>query len=266
MTLLRSATRNWQSWRKAGFPDIAPRAKTSGLRRRAPENKASRMSVNRKMQIEQPKTLTEIVVERLREAIIDGHYKFGENISEDKLATAFGVSRSPVRDALNALQFTGLVTIKPKRGSFVFQPTAADVAEICDYRLMLEREALRLSMAADREGFLAALSDAVKRMRERMKAGDEIGYVRIDTEFHNLFFDFCGNSLVQNAFDLVEARIATIRTALNARFKQRREDSFDQHVAIVDGLRKGDWEQVDEVLRKHITSIRSDAIDELSRV
>ena len=171
-----------------------------------------------------------------------------------------------MRDALNALQFTGLVTIKPKRGSFVFQPTAADVAEICDYRLMLEREALRLSMAADREGFLVALSDAVERMRERMQAGDEIGYVRIDTEFHNLFFDFCGNNLVQNAFDLVEARIATIQTALNARFKQRREDSFDQHVAIVEGLRKVDWEQVDEVLRKHITSIRSDAIDELSRV
>lgn len=217
------------------------------------------------MQIEQPKTLTEIVVERLREAIIDGQYAFGENISEDKLATAFGVSRSPVRDALNALQFTGLVTIRPKRGSFVFNPTGEEVAEICDYRLMLEREALRLSMAADREGFLAALDNTLDRMRERMRAGDEMGYVRIDTEFHNLFFDHCGNRLVQNAFDLVEARIATIRTALNARFKQRREDSFDQHVAIVDGLKRDDWATVHDVLGKHITSIRTDAIDELAR-
>jgi DNA-binding GntR family transcriptional regulator len=223
------------------------------------------MPVRPGMQIETPKTLTEIVVERLRQAIIDGHFVFGENISEDKLATVFGVSRSPVRDALNALQFTGLVTIIPKRGSFVFVPTAEEVGEICDYRLMLEREALRLSMDADREGFLAALDDAVERMRERMLAGDEIGYVRIDTEFHNLFFDHCGNSLVQNAFHLVEARIATIRTALNARFKQRREDSFDQHVAIVEGLRQGDWETVHDVLGKHITSIRADAIDELSR-
>ncbi len=217
------------------------------------------------MQIEQPKTLTEIVVERLREAIIDGQFAFGENISEDKLATAFGVSRSPVRDALNALQFIGLVTIKPKRGSFVFSPTVEEVAEICDYRLMLEREALRLSMAANRDRFLAALDDAVDRMRSRMLAGDEIGYVRIDSEFHNLFFDHCGNGLVQNAFHLVEARIATIRTALNARFKQRREASFDQHVAIVEGLKRGDWAQVHDVLSDHITSIRTDAIDELSR-
>ncbi|WP_425072906.1 GntR family transcriptional regulator [Sagittula sp. S175] len=223
------------------------------------------MSMNPKLRIEQPKTLTEIVVERLRQGIIDGDFAFGENISEDKLAAAFGVSRTPVRDALSALQFTGLVVVKPKRGSFVFTPTGEEVGEICDYRLMLEREALRLSMAGNRKLFLAKLDDAIARMRERMLAGDEIGYVRIDTEFHKLFFDHCGNSLVQNAFDLVEARIATIRTALNARFKQRREASFDQHVAIVEGLRAGDWEKVHEVLGKHITSIRADTIDELSR-
>ncbi len=217
------------------------------------------------MRIEQPKTLTEIVIEKLREAIIEGRYGFGENISEDKLAAAFGVSRSPVRDALSALQFTGLVTVKPKRGSFVFNPTIEEVAEICDYRLMLEREALRLSMQKEPEAFLADLDDTIAAMRARMQAGDEYGYVRLDTVFHNLFFDHCGNSLVQNAFDLVEARIATIRTALNARFKQRREDSFDQHVDIVEGLRAGDWAAVDAVLGRHITSIRSDAIDELTK-
>ena len=217
------------------------------------------------MRIEQPKTLTEIVIERLREAIIAGQFGFGENVSEDKLAAAFGVSRTPVRDALSALQFTGLVTVKPKRGSFVFSPTIEEVAEICDYRLMLEREALRLSMQKAPESFLAALDRSIAKMRDRMEAGDEYGYVRLDTEFHNLFFDYCGNSLVQNAFHLVEARIATIRTALNARFKQRREASFDQHVEIVNGLRAGDWSRVDKVLGGHIGSIRSDAIDEFTR-
>ncbi|MFW2543086.1 GntR family transcriptional regulator [Primorskyibacter sp. 2E107] len=223
------------------------------------------MTSDTKMRIEQPKTLTEIVVQKLRAAIIEGHYGFGENISEDKLAAAFGVSRTPVRDALSALQFTGLVTVKPKRGSFVFVPTIEDVGEICDYRLMLEREALRLSMQVKPDAFLAELDKTIEQMRERMQAGDEIGYVRLDTVFHNLFFDHCGNRLVQNAFHLVEARIATIRTALNARFKQRREASFDQHVEIVEGLRARDWDRVDTVLRRHITSIRADAIDELSK-
>jgi DNA-binding GntR family transcriptional regulator len=230
-----------------------------------PSEKAGVMSPKSPMQIEQPRTLTEMVVERLREAIIDGEFAFGENISEDKLATAFGVSRTPVRDALSALQFTGLVTVRPKRGSFVFTPSGAEVGEICDYRLMLEREALRLAMAGDRAGFLAALEDALARMRARMAAGDELGYVRVDREFHSLFFAHCGNRLVQTAFDLVEARVATIRTALNARFKQRREASFEQHVEIVAALRAGDWPRVDAVLGRHITTIRADAMDELAR-
>lgn len=223
------------------------------------------MTADPKMRIEPPKTLTEIVSQKLREAIIEGHYAFGENISEDKLAAAFGVSRTPVRDALSALQFTGLVTVKPKRGSFVFNPTIEEVGEICDYRLMLEREALRLSMEKDPAGFIASLEQTIERMRERMRAQDDYGYVRLDTEFHNLFFDHCGNSLVQTAFELVEARIATIRTALNARFKQRREDSFDQHIEIVEALKAGDWDTANAVLKDHITSIRSAAIDEMSK-
>lgn len=223
------------------------------------------MNADIEMRIEQPKTLTEIVIQRLKKAIIEGQYAFGENISEDKLAAAFGVSRSPVRDALSALQFMGLVTIKPKRGTFVFSPTIEEVGEICDYRLMLEREGLRLSMRESPESFLFELECKIEKMRKRMEVGDEFGYVQLDTEFHNLFFDYCGNSLVQDAFQLVEARIATIRTALNARFKQRREASFYQHVEIVDGLRSGDWKKVDTVLAGHIRSIRSDSIDELSK-
>lgn len=223
------------------------------------------MPAEPKFHIETPKTLTEIVTAQLREAIIEGHYGFGENISEDKLAAAFGVSRTPVRDALNALHFTGLVIVKPKRGSFVFSPTVEEVGEICDYRLMLEREALRLSMARDPAPFLARLADSIGKMRDRMRVQDEVGYIHLDTQFHNMFFEHCGNTLVQNAFNLVEARIATIRTALNTRFKQTRDDSFDQHVEIVEGLKARDWDKVDRVLSSHIRSIRASAIDELSK-
>lgn len=223
------------------------------------------MTAKTKLHIDLPKTLTEIVAAKLREAIIKGHYTFGENISEDKLATAFGVSRTPVRDALNALQFTGLVTVKPKRGSFVFNPTIEDVGEICDYRLMLEREALRLSMAKDPDRFLSKLDNTIQRMRICMEKQDENGYVRLDSEFHNLFFEHCGNQLIQNAYNLVEARIATIRTALNARFQQRRSDSFHQHVEIVEALKAKNGDVVTAVLTDHITSIRAAAIDEMSK-
>ena len=67
------------------------------------------------------------------------------------------VRRVPTRSALTALQRSGLVVVLPKRGSFVFQPSLADAAALCEYRFLLEREGLRLSYAAARAGTLAAI-------------------------------------------------------------------------------------------------------------
>ena len=91
-----------------------------------------------KFKVEQPKSLTEIVTDRLRQAIIDGEFGLGEAISEETLAASFGVSRTPVRDALMQLQLAGLVVVQSKRGSFVFRPSLADAVALCDYRTMLE--------------------------------------------------------------------------------------------------------------------------------
>ena len=78
------------------------------------------------------KSVADQVRDGLRDAIVDGQFAMGENISEERLTALFGVSRSPVRDALNALKFIGLVEILPKRGSFVFLPGAAEVADRVD--------------------------------------------------------------------------------------------------------------------------------------
>lgn len=81
------------------------------------------------LRVEQPKSLVTIVEERLRNAIIDAEMGFGESLSEEALSEALGVSRTPVREALARLQLQGLVTIVPKKGTFVFAPTEEDVAE-----------------------------------------------------------------------------------------------------------------------------------------
>ena len=116
------------------------------------------------MRIAQPKSLTEMVVARLEQAIVDGEFALGEAISEETLAKTFGVSRTPVRDALTALQRSGLVVVLPKRGSFVFRPSAADTAALCDYRYLLECEGLRLSRLAGPAEAKAAMDRAITAM------------------------------------------------------------------------------------------------------
>ena len=92
-------------------------------------------------------TLAVQLADRLREAVMRGDFTLGEALSELKLAAAFGVSRTPVREALTTLQREGLIDIRPQSGSFVFLPSEEDVAELAEFRSMVEVQALRLACA-----------------------------------------------------------------------------------------------------------------------
>lgn len=205
------------------------------------------------------------VRDNLRDAIIDGQFAMGENISEDRLTALFGVSRSPVRDALNELKFIGLVEILPKRGSFVFLPDAAEVADLCEFRLMLEREAVTLAMARDAQALTGRLRDICARMARAEQAGDHAGYSRADTDYHAAFFEFCGNRLVCDAYALADARIATLRTALTAPSDERRDASFREHIDMTGQLEHGDMAGFAATLSEHIDRTRRVATLELHK-
>ena len=143
-----------------------------------------------KFKVEQPKSLTEIVTERLRQAIIDGELGLGE---ADLRGNAGGlVRRQPhagPRGAHAAPELAGLVVVQPKRGSFVFRPSLADAVALCDYRTMLETAAARMSHARAKATTLQALRNAVREMKSARAAGDAIAYGHADTRFHQAFFD-----------------------------------------------------------------------------
>lgn len=201
--------------------------------------------------LQQPQSLAEMVASRLRQAIIDGEFALGENISEERLVTAFGVSRSPIRDALNALQFTGLVEVRSKRGSFVFSPSEADVATLCQYRFILEREAAFLAAELHGPALRKRLDAVIAQMTEAEARGDLRAFGHADTIYHNEFFELCGNDLIRSAHQLAEARIATLRTLLTAPFDDRRRTSIEQHVQMADMLLSGDREGFVASLKIH---------------
>ncbi|EJC81070.1 transcriptional regulator [Rhizobium leguminosarum bv. trifolii WSM2297] len=204
------------------------------------------------LRLEQPKSLTAMVADRLRVAIIDGEFSLGENISEERLVEAFGVSRSPIRDALNALQFTGLVEVLPKRGSFVFSPSEEAVIMLCDYRFVLEREAALMSFKRAPDALARRMEEVIGRMADALDRGNLRAFGHADTAYHNTFFDLCGNDLIRDAHQLADARIATLRTLLTAPFDDRRRSSFDQHKLMADQLLKGDHDAFTASLKIHV--------------
>lgn len=205
-----------------------------------------------KFDIEMPKSLTEIVAARVRQAIIDGEFALGQMISEESLAESFGVSRTPVRDALTLLQTTGLVEIRPKRGSFVFQPTEDDVQAICDFRVMLEVQAARRGCAIDRAGLLAAMEALCREMREASEADDDVRYGRVDSQFHEVLFAHCANPYMRDAYGLVAGKISALRTAMSRQFFDSREVSLAEHERMVDLIGQGQFDGLHALLSDHI--------------
>ncbi|OYU49330.1 MAG: GntR family transcriptional regulator [Rhizobiales bacterium PAR1] len=207
------------------------------------------------MKIEQPKSLTEMVMARLEQAIVDGEFGLGEAISEETLAKTFGVSRTPVRDALTALQRSGLVVVLAKRGSFVFRPSAADTAALCDYRFLLECEGLRLSRFAAPEETQIAMLAAIRAM-EASLTSDAVAYGRADTQFHQAFLDHCGNPYLSEAYRLASGRVAALRTHLTAHVEARRSHSLDEHRRMATLFEVGDLDALFALLAEHINRTR----------
>lgn len=206
----------------------------------------------RKMKLEKPRSLTEIVVERLKEAIINGEIGLGENISEEKLAKGFGVSRSPVRDALSILQLQGFVTVKPKKGSFVFTPTIEDVVHICEHREILEMNAADLAVRKAKQKMINELEAVISDMDAAMSREDTVAYEQLDTYFHQLFFTHCGNPYLNDSFNLVSGRVAALRTHLTSPEKKLRELSFSEHKQFVELLLKEELGEFRKLLARHI--------------
>ena len=124
--------------------------------------------------LDTPKSLAQRVVLRLREAIIDGEFALGAVISEEMIAQSFGVSRTPVREAMGQLQLQGLVVIRPQVGSFVFTPSAEDIEALCAFRIIIEPKAAELAYRHDRTGAVAAMEMAIARMQQALAAKDHV--------------------------------------------------------------------------------------------
>jgi DNA-binding GntR family transcriptional regulator len=184
-----------------------------------------------------------------------GELSLGEAVSEDRLSSMLGVSRTPVREALAALQLQGLVVIQPQRGSFIFQPTDADLAEICDYRLLLESRAMALATARAPGDLIATLRAAQSDMERAEAADDRVAAARADAAFHTAFFHHCTNRLLAQAYTLVSGRLGAIRFHARRSRGTRRHSSV-QHRAIIAALKANDLAEADRVLAVHIMNMR----------
>jgi DNA-binding GntR family transcriptional regulator len=148
------------------------------------------------------RTLKEQVVKLLRGAILSGKIKPGERLNESELARDLGLSRIPVREALQQLEEQGLVVDAPRRGKFVVNLTEEDIQKINSLRLVLEGEALRLCRVKISPEGLASLTSLASKM-ESSREVSEIEASALDIEFHRTIWRHSGNEYLAKVLESI---------------------------------------------------------------
>jgi DNA-binding GntR family transcriptional regulator len=207
-----------------------------------------------------PAQLERRVYERLRDEIVSGALRPGEQLVEARIAEQLGVSKTPVREALIRLQRDGLVAIEPYRGARVLEPSADDVREILELRALLECQIAR-DLAAERPpGALAALEASIARSREALAAGRTADLLDALTEFSDILAGACGNSrMAKLLVDLRSVLLLIGSTSLRAPGREGR--SIEEHERILAAIRAGDPDAAAAATADHIRSIERDSLD-----
>lgn len=202
--------------------------------------------------IEHPKSLTEVTVGKIRDAIVSGELPLGSKLSEQRLADTLGVSRSPVRDALAALQSEALVAISPKRGTYVFTPDLRVVDELCEHRAILETAALRLGIERDHVKLTRQLEKASAAMERALEIGDPHRYTLGDDQFHNAIILGANNRSLAKSYNLTISPLKALRTHLFTILSENTDRSKGEHVAVIEATNANDADLAASRLELHI--------------
>ncbi|MFQ8434006.1 GntR family transcriptional regulator [Amaricoccus sp. W119] len=192
------------------------------------------------------------VAEELKAAIISTRIGLGETLSEERVASQLGVSRTPVREAFSILQHQGLLTVLPRRGSVVFRPNARDIEMLVDFRRQIELGAAKLAIRNAPAEMSKALHDVITRMEVARSEHDILAYTTCDGDFHATFFEYCDNIYYQQAHELIAGRISALRSHLSVPLRIYTTRTHDEHLEICRAVDRGNEATLLSVLEKHI--------------
>jgi DNA-binding GntR family transcriptional regulator len=216
-----------------------------------------------------PEPLADRVYKALWDRILERHVRPGQKLSDVRISQELGVSRTPVREALQRLVQEGVVRVEANRGFYVMSFSPKDVEEIYDLRVALEPMALELAIPRLHPGVLVEslseldLLDARSRVagteEERMAIAAD--FLNIDRAFHRMIAERADNSRMQSALEGLWAQIAVFQTAGIRRGWT--EVSIQHHRRIIAALQIGDTAAGIQALRDHIFEVKRMIVAEI---
>lgn len=206
-------------------------------------------------------TLSDACYQQLKQRIIGARALWGTQLDINGLAAEFGVSRAPVVKAIERLAFEGLVVVSPHRGSYVALPTRADVEEVIEVRIALERASLEGAWRRAPRVLVARLLDNEASLhRTSLDQGplDQVAFVAYDRTFHQIIAEESGNARLLRLYDIIRSQIELFRTQTFGEDVARR--TLTMHRRVIDALVAEDLPTAVDLLVQHIHEVGDNAI------
>jgi DNA-binding GntR family transcriptional regulator len=192
------------------------------------------------------------IADAVQEAICECRLPAGTRLGEEELCRIFGVSRTLVRQALQRLNFAGLVTLRPNRGAFVAAPTLEETAAAYAARRLIEADIIAEATRHCTANDIRALRNHLQRQAEASSGGQRSSLLRLLGEFHLVIAAIGGNPILA---DFVGQLVP--RTMLSLALFERRDlpsCALDEHRLLIDLMAKGDARAAAQAMRRHLSS------------
>jgi DNA-binding GntR family transcriptional regulator len=191
------------------------------------------------LEILRTRSLASLAAQEIERLILGGEIKAGERLNELALATRLGVSRGPIREAIRALEGSGLVVTVINQGSFVRRVSAEEAVELYEIRVLLTGHACAHLARHVTVAQAAELQALVTRMTEAEAVADAAGYYALNLEFHSALLQFSGNNRAHRIHEELgnELNLFRRRSLVSA---EGMRASNAEHAAIVDAILAGD--------------------------
>jgi DNA-binding GntR family transcriptional regulator len=198
-----------------------------------------------------PSNLTTLAYNSIKEYILDGRLDENSRLTEEFLSTQLGISKSPIREALNRLETEGLIRIEPRKGAYLRRPSSEEVTDLYDLREALETHVVRTAKLTP--DVVAELHLSLKRQRAFLKANSRTQYIEEDLHFHAALAQATGNAHLCAVLENIQNQIwLSHRNSYD--LSSAKAPGF--HESIVDSLEANDRGRAEAEMRDHIRMVK----------
>ncbi len=195
--------------------------------------------------------LTELTYRSIKQNLLDGSLGESSRLTEESLARQLGISKSPVREALNRLEAEGLVCIEPRRGAFVRKFSAKEVRDLYELREMLETHAIEAVVITPK--LLVDLAGSINRTKKYLKSGSKLEHIEEDLRFHAMITTAAGNQELCRVLGNIQQKTLLCRSKS---YELSATTAPVAHMKIYEALEKGSKHEARLAMRDHIVFVR----------